>query len=254
MIVSTALLLAFLYLRPKPPAAVVQRFELTPPEIGRSGQRSAVSVSPDGTRLVFSYRTPSGNQALVPGYRLWVRRLDSVEFRLLDGTEGANGVPFWSPDSRFIAFGTSDGKLKKIEAAGGPAQILADAAGVYGGFWTTDGRIVFSAAKKAGPANDLFQVPAAGGAVTPLPNVERPPADEGLYTPVLLPDGRHFVYQRFVAPNSDQQHGIYLGSLDDTPSQNARKLLPDVFRRGLRTFARSGSGVPPLCSRLVPVQ
>ena len=93
-----AAVFAFLYLRPKPaPAAAVQRFEMAAPE-RISGQPSALSLSPDGTRVVFS-ALDSGT-----ANRLWVRRLDSLEPRPLDGTEGAYGLPFWSPDSRFIAF------------------------------------------------------------------------------------------------------------------------------------------------------
>jgi eukaryotic-like serine/threonine-protein kinase len=38
----------------------------------------------------------------------------------LAGTEGAT-FPFWSPDSKSIAF-FADGNLKKIEASGGPVQ------------------------------------------------------------------------------------------------------------------------------------
>ena len=61
----------------------------------------------------------------------------------MDGSEGVLGIPFWSPDSRYVAFGT-DSKLKKMEAAGGPAQTLtAVAANVVGGLWTLEGKIVF---------------------------------------------------------------------------------------------------------------
>ena len=34
---------------------------------------------------------------------LWVRALDSVESRVLPGTEGAS-YPFWSPDGRTLGF------------------------------------------------------------------------------------------------------------------------------------------------------
>jgi serine/threonine protein kinase/Tol biopolymer transport system component len=215
-------LTAWLYLRPKPiPAVAVQRFELAPPEqIGGRGQVPlAVSVSPDGTHVVFSDLGVAGANGL------WVRRLDSVETRRLDGTDGASGVPFWSPDSRFIGFGTRDGKLKKIDVAGGPAQPLGDASLVGGGFWTADGRIVFSAVKRVGNLHQLLEVAAAGGAVTPLPNVE--PANEALLLPALLPDGRHFAFLRS-GLNQTSSDGIYLGSLDAKPAQKAKRLLPDL--------------------------
>jgi eukaryotic-like serine/threonine-protein kinase len=208
--VLVAAVFAFLYLRPKPTlAAAVQRFEIALPE-QLDGQRSALSVSPDGTRVVFSNMKQGSTN------RLWVRRLDSVESQPLNGTEGAEGLPFWSPDSRFIAF-TSQGKLKKIEAAGGPAQTLADATGVYGGFWTADGRIVFSS-EKALSFHDLREVSAAGGVANPFQNALH------VFAPALLPDGRHFVY---LYETGNSSTGIFLGSLDAKPSQSPRKLLPD---------------------------
>ena len=47
--------------------------------------------------------------------------------RPLDGTDGTTR-PFWSPDSRFLAF-MAGGKLKKIDVAGGPPQVTCDAPG-----------------------------------------------------------------------------------------------------------------------------
>jgi serine/threonine protein kinase len=104
--------LAFVHFREKPPVAPVQRFEIAAP----GGEIYPIAVvSPDGSRLVFS----SGAQNT-----LWVRSLDSLEARPLPGTEGARGIPLWSPDSRHLAFVTADGKLKKIDASGGSAQVL----------------------------------------------------------------------------------------------------------------------------------
>ena len=75
------------------------------------------SISPDGTRLVI--------EAVSRGHRrLYLRPLDSEKAVELENTTGAQ-APFWSPDSRFIAF-FADGKLKKIPAAGGPPEELCD--------------------------------------------------------------------------------------------------------------------------------
>ena len=74
-------------------------------------------MSPDGRKLAFVARSADGRSAL------WIRTLSTSEARPLDGTDGVNGLPFWSWDSRYVLFG-ADGKLKKIEAAGGPAQTL----------------------------------------------------------------------------------------------------------------------------------
>ena len=87
----------------------------------------------------------------------------------LAGTEDAT-YPFWSPDSRSIGF-FADRKLKKIEAAGGPALTLCDAPNGRGGAWNRDGVIVF--APNTGGA--LQRVSASGGqasAVTKLDEAE----------------------------------------------------------------------------------
>ena len=58
--------------------------------------------------------------------RIWVRPLERARRRSRSpGTEGATR-PFWSPDSRFLGF-FADGKLKKIDVAGGPPQKVCDA-------------------------------------------------------------------------------------------------------------------------------
>src|SRR5215813_11490164 len=101
---------------------------------GRSG--ATMSVSPDGRRLAFVATTAGG------GNLLWVRSLDALSAQALAGTEGAI-YPFWSPDSRSLAF-FAQGKLKKIDAAGGPTLTLCDAPQGRGGTWNRDGVIVFS--------------------------------------------------------------------------------------------------------------
>ncbi|MBZ5635266.1 MAG: protein kinase [Acidobacteriia bacterium] len=222
--VITAGVIAFLYLRRKPAAAEAVRFEIVQPD--QVNFSSLVSVSPDGRTLAFIATGAAGVS------QLWVRSLETLEARPLDGTDGANGAPFWSPDSRNIVFGTSD-KLKRIEVSGGPAQTLSTVPNqVWGGFWTSDNRIVFGL---SGPGNGLFEVPATGGAATALTSV-----DTGFdISPVLLPDGRHFVYEHFgMAAGTDS--GIFLGALDAKPGeQHPTKLLP---YRSLVNFVGSPEG------------
>src|SRR4030095_4013890 len=107
--------------------------------------------SPDGSMLVFGVIDTVGVQSL------WVRPLDALEAHKLAVTE-TSLFPFWSPDSRFIGF-FGGGKLKKIPAAGGPAEILCDAPDGRGGTWSQKGDIVF-APVTAGP---LMRVSANGG-------------------------------------------------------------------------------------------
>ena len=134
-----AALLAFIHFRETTPEAPIIRSTILPPANTTLDFPQGVglpALSPDGQRIVFGARTADGKRPL------WVRALDGLTAQPLAGTEGAT-FPFWSPDSRFIAF-FADGKLKKIDASGGPALTLADARLGRGGSWSRDGVIVFA--------------------------------------------------------------------------------------------------------------
>src|SRR5207253_7988747 len=127
-----------------------------PPELAfNDGLPDAAVISPDGQKIAFTAVSADGKNML------YVRNLDSSEAKLLPGSENAL-EPFWSPDSRSIAFG-SNGKLKRSDLAGGNAQVLCDATRMTGGTWNQDGVIVF------GPdyRTTLSQVSAQGGEPKP---------------------------------------------------------------------------------------
>jgi Tol biopolymer transport system component len=203
LLLATALS-TFLYFHQKAPARQVSRYEIPLPEQLTGGGRFA--LSPDGRTLAFI-----GTGADVQS-RLWVRSLETLESHPLDGTEGVIEYPFWSPDSRTIAF-FAQGKLKRIEVSGGPAATLCDAPSLlFGGAWNRDGQIVF------GSGVGLRRAPASGGAPSPL-TVGGVAAN-----PSFLPDGRHFVYLRATA-TSDAPIGVYVGSLDAKPQEQPSKPL-----------------------------
>jgi len=80
-------------------------------------------LSPDGKQIVFSARNENGG--------FFVHSLDSLRARHLPGPEEFR-FPFWSPDSRFVAF-YSSGALKKLDLRGGPATTICDSGLTYGG-------------------------------------------------------------------------------------------------------------------------
>ncbi|HEY2322772.1 MAG TPA: protein kinase [Thermoanaerobaculia bacterium] len=137
---------------------------------------------------------------------LAVRRLDETEPRALAGTDDAV-QPFWSPDGKSIGF-FADGKLKRIPAAGGPAQVLYDkAAWPNGGTWNADGVIVFNASI-IGP---LMRVDANGGAARPVTKMR--PGDEAHRWPQFLPDGEHIVF--LIDASRTEDHYVAIASLRD---------------------------------------
>jgi eukaryotic-like serine/threonine-protein kinase len=183
--------------RERPPAPPMNRFVILPPEKASFvAEPASQAISPDGRKVVFAASLP-GQPA-----SLWLRPLDSLTARVLPGSEDAT-LPFWSPDSRSIAF-FAHGKLLRMDIDGGPAQTLAEASFPFGGTWNSDGVILFVARIGA-----LTRVPAGGGEAVPVI-----PAEARVITllPTFLPDGRHFLVlnARPRAENSE----ICLGSLD----------------------------------------
>lgn len=188
--------------QPSEPQAV--RFFVYPPAATRF-EGSGDFISPDGRRLIFSAVGEDGRRAL------WMRPLDSLNAQKLPGTEDAS-QPFWSPDSNFIGF-FAGGKLKKMEASGGAAQILADAPTNRGGTWSRDGVIVF--APNIGDV--LYRVSAVGGPVTPITMLDAAKSQVGHNWPCFLPDGRHFIY---LGRSSQRENSaIYVGSIDSKESK-----------------------------------
>jgi Tol biopolymer transport system component len=205
------------------------RFEVSPPA-GASfisgGQLMA--LSPNGRSLVF-VATPSAGKPL-----LWIRSLDSVAMRALAGTTGAR-APFWSPDSRFVAFGAG-GKLKKIDVASGDVQTLCDCA-PRDGSWGTRGEILFT----SDLTGRIERVPAAGGHPIPVTSIDPSRGEFWIGWPQFLPDGRHFLYLLMSARS--ELAGIFVGSLD---SPSHRRVLSEYSQalyvpQGYIVFHREGT-------------
>ena len=197
----------FVYSRPAPQQAHAVRFTLFPPDkwslagtgAVTTGATAPVMISPDGQRVAFVAISAEGKSLL------WVRSLDTLTAQSFAGTEGAS-APFWSPDSRSLAF-FAGGKLKKIDVSGGPPITLCDAPDNRGGTWNRDGLILFA------PTNTsvLQKVSASGG--VPAPATVLGQGELGQIRPSFLPDGRHFLYST-IAPRPGLGGPIYLGSLD----------------------------------------
>jgi eukaryotic-like serine/threonine-protein kinase len=173
------------------------------------GTASGFELSPDGRRLAYVATTPEGKALL------WVRPLDSLQAQPLAGTEGA-AFPFWSPDSRFMGF-FAGGKLKKIEAAGGPPLTLSDATTGRGGTWNREGVILFTPTV----GSPVHRVSAAGGAATPVTALDTSKNEASHRWPFFLPDGRHFLYVAgsSFTPMGSPTNSILVGSLDSKESK-----------------------------------
>ena len=195
-----ALLIAWV-LRGPVNAPELRAVEITTP---RTADPFSFAISPDGRRLAFV--AERDGQPM-----LWVRDLDSVNSRVLPGTEGARR-PFWSPDSRSIGF-FMNSELRRVEARGGAPQTITYLLAGTTGTWGSDGTILFSSTASPG----LRRVDAAGGTV----QVATTPAagSTGHRHPLFLPGGRQFL---FFAGGPDAVRGVYLGRLG---SSDATRLV-----------------------------
>ena len=193
-----------------PPAGDrVIRFQIGPSETGSplAGRTfgGGFAMSPDGGMAAFV-----GMSKGTSG--LWIRPLDSPSGRLLPGTEGAVG-PFWSADSRSIAF-YSGGVLRRFDLVRESASKICGVNGVFwGGSWSNDGRILFSV-RDIG----MFQVADSGGTPSQIMFLDRSQGDVTFALPQILSNGR-FVYTL----QSLRPEGVFAGSLTK-PSQRIKLL------------------------------
>jgi tRNA A-37 threonylcarbamoyl transferase component Bud32 len=182
--------------------AVTRRLSLLPPaDTALFPDSACVAISPDGTMVAFIVGGSSRSDT-----QIWVRSVGSMTARRLDGTEGAT-LPFWSPDSRDIGFFTTE-KLKRVPAAGGRPQTLADLkGGGRGGTWSRSDVIVYAPAA-TGP---LYRIPAAGGTPEQVTTLDASLRQVGHRFPGFLPDGDHFLYVSLVS--KDGRFGVFVGAL-----------------------------------------
>jgi eukaryotic-like serine/threonine-protein kinase len=171
-----------------------------------------VALSPDGRTLAMVAYSGQANNNMLWTYEVGGRRTNSLE-----GTQGAT-YPFWSPDGRSIGF-FADGKLKRVEVAGGQPHVLCDAPNGRGGTWNRDGEILFTPDSLG---LGLFRVSSTGGSPVEVTKLDTSRFEESHRWPVFLPDGKHFLYLAANFGDQSEKNAVFLGSLD---SQERRLLV-----------------------------
>ncbi len=202
------------------------RYQIAIPDGLQLSSDQLFSISPDGRNLVYFARKTSGGPFI-----LWVQSLDQIKPRSLPIHQDHDAVVFWSPDSKSIVFG-SDGRLKRADLTGNPAQEIGSLQDNIGGAWAKDGTIILGTLTRA-----IVRVDNATGGLVPV-TVRDTATDRAHIFPVFLPDGRHFLYTR--TSTNVSKTGVYVGALGAKPEQQS--LTPLIATPFAVQFAASNDG------------
>jgi eukaryotic-like serine/threonine-protein kinase len=222
---------AVVALRNRPaPDAQVYRLEMVPPASLANAPALRFALSPDGSRIAFVAANSNGDTVV------WIRRLSESIARQLPGTVNASN-PFWSYDGRSVAF-AADGRLRIVDADGGPVQTLTNANSAPAGTWNRDNVLIVT-----GPvAGGLIRIAATGGQPAAAVAESSNKANTIAIAPFFLPDQRHFLFTVTTAGGGTAGVGVYVGSLD---SKDAKRILDvgsnAMYADGYLLFLRGAS-------------
>jgi serine/threonine protein kinase/Tol biopolymer transport system component len=207
----------------------ITRSSLLPPTDTRLlFDATSVAISPDGRAVAFITGDPN-----LTNTQLWIRRVDGLAARQIDGGQDAR-APFWSPDSRQVAFFSKD-KLKRVAADGGRVEDLCDVQDARGGTWSGRDVIVFAPSN----AGSLVRVSAGGGTPEPVTTLDASRGETAHRFPEFLPDGDHFLFAAL--PPDSAGWDIQVGSIAGTkPEHLMRAESTPVFASGYLLFDRKG--------------
>jgi len=197
------------WLRPQPKAPLAKSFTLTivPPkgtDLPSTGSDIGVpQVSPDG--------------AYVLEGRL-LRNLRFLRMEPMPSLAGLSNQPFWSADSKWVAFPSAGRQLLRVRLPDGPPEVMAQPPGQYrGGSWAQDGTILIAAAQS------LYVLPPGGA----LSRVEVPGLRDGRFLyPEFLPDSPDFLFA--FRPDGDAEARIFLARLRNSEVVSLVKIMQNM--------------------------
>jgi serine/threonine protein kinase len=161
------------------PRALTQ-FSIAMPEgeIHLASINNRIGISPNGLRVAFNTRDPSGIA------NLYTRDIGDLEPKRVK--EIVNGIdPFFSPDGRWMGFALNGGNaIRKVGVSGGaPATIINTE--YFGATWAADDTIYFVSAFPGG----LMRVPAGGGTPAEAATIDFAHGERLHRFPQALPGG-----------------------------------------------------------------
>ncbi len=186
------------------PLPAIHSSVLSPKDLRFDGNLGTAALAPNGEHVAFVAVGQDGKSAL------WIRTFSTGSAQALAGTEGATH-PAWSPDSRQVAF-FSAGKLRRIDASGGPSQPICDASDGRGIAWGPNGTLLFTPTT----GSPLHRVPMTGGTPVAETALDSSRSEVSHRYAEFLPDGKHYLYLVEAAaesPGTDQGFAVFVGEL-----------------------------------------
>lgn len=174
-----------------------------------SGSEITPAVSPDGTRIAFSYKEGEDGD-----YDLHVKQKNTESPLRLTDTEEDEYYPAWSPDGSEIAYArvsTEGIGIYTIPAIGGtPRRVLEPPLGIAGLDWSPRGDLLaYSSLPDADQPLHIFIFSFETGESRML--TTPPPESHGDFRPAFSPEGSRIA---FVRGDRTNLHDIYLMDID----------------------------------------
>ena len=177
---------------------------LAAPLTAYPGDERTPSLSPDGSRVAFSWNGPT-----LDNYDIYVKLAGPGEPVRLTTSPARDDSPVWSPDGRFIAFLRftsldTAADLVVIPALGGAERTIATIAPVpippsfrpiSNLSWTPDGRwLAFGGATSSDGPRGIWLIAVDGS--EQRRRLTEPPEGGNDHSPVVSPDGRYLAFLR----------------------------------------------------------
>ncbi len=231
-LLALAATVAWVGLRPgEAPMRLVADIVPLDPEAVVSSRAGPPAISPDGARLAIVVERATEMSLIV-------RDLSTGDEQTVASGDEIRG-PFWSPDSRSLAF--FDGERMLILAPGGARPepvpgVTVPRLRLATGSWAPDGTIIYSRMPEG-----LMRVRPFNGKPEFLLDPFPDRSGDRVVFPSFLPDGRRFLFLLFESEGGGAT-GIHMGSLD---SKEFNLVLPVASNAvytpsGMLVFSRAG--------------
>jgi len=180
--------------------------EKVDPNWVRDEEFEALVLSPDGRRAAVVIEEDNRGD-------VWIKQLDRGPLSRLTFEGEYNGYPAWSPDGRYVAYGSLRGGewnvwVKRSDGSG-PEELLLDLdRNVWGMEWSSDGEWIIVSVDGPPGTDDIVAI-RVGQESEPVPVVAEA-FDE--FEPALSPDGSWLAY----VSNESGRNEVYVRTFPET--------------------------------------